>query len=532
MIDRWLREAKSGSDIESCWRSGTATRRGVLCLAAAAAGLGAGGLAPMSARAAEPKRGGTIRVAGSAASIKDTLDPAHASNSTDYSRLSMFYNGLTVFDEKLNPLPDLALSVDSKDAIVWTIKLREGVTFHDGSPFGAEDVIFSLMRHKDPAASSVGRPMAAQFKSAVAKGAHEVELTLESPNAELPSILAVSQFVITKKGTEDFSKGIGTGPFICQMFSPGQRSVGVRNPTYFQSGKPYVDQVVFFGITDNAARVNALLSGDIDIAVAVPALATPQIKAAPGFEILETRAGDYTDLIMHVDAPTIGNPDFIQAIKYLQDRQRILDSVMLGYGELGNDQPVPPANPYFDASLEQTPFDPDRAKFHLNKAGMVGAHVPLVCSAAATGAEDMAVILQNSAQLAGLNIDLQRVPVDGYWSNYWLKAPFAYGNINPRPTANILLTLFFGSDAPWNESHWKNPAFDKLLAGSRGEIDPAKRKSMYADMQRMIHNEAGIGIPIFLSHLDAYASRVKGLHPVPIGNVMGYNFAQYVWLDG
>lgn len=506
------------------------TRRDAMRLAAAA-GLGAA-LVPGNARAAMPKRGGTIRVAGFDSSTKDTLDPAHANNSTDYARLFMLYNGLTVFDEHLKPLPDLALAVESKDATVWTIKLRKGVVFHDGSPFGAEDVVFSLMRHKDPKTSSVVRPIAEQFKSAKAKGPHEVELTLTSPNAELPTILAISQFVIVKNGMTDFNKGIGTGPFICQLFSPGVRSVGVRNPHYFHPGRPYLDKVIFFGITSNAARVNALLSGDIDIAAGIDPLATRQIKSAPGFAVFETKAGDYTDLIMHLDAPRIGNPDFVKAVKYMQDRQRILDSVLLGYGTIANDQPVPPTSPYFDASLKQTPYDLDKAKFHLKKAGMVGAHLPLVCSPAANGSVDMAVILQNAAREAGLNIDIKRVPSDGYWSNYWLKAPFVYGNINPRPTANILLTLFFKSTAPWNESHWKNPKFDKLLIESRAETSFSKRKALYAEMQRLIHDEAGIGIPVFISDLDGYSTKVKGLRAIPVGDLMGFNFAQHVWLDG
>jgi peptide/nickel transport system substrate-binding protein len=505
-------------------------RRDALRLAVAA-GLGAT-LGPSIAQAAAPKRGGTIRVAGFDSSTKDTLDPAHANNSTDYSRLFMFYNGLTVFDEHLKPLPDLALSVESKDATVWTIKLRKGVTFHDGSPFGAGDVVFSLMRHKDPKTSSVVRPIAEQFKAATAKGTHEVELTLTAPNAELPTILAISQFVIVKNGTTDFSKGIGTGPFLCQLFSPGVRSVGVRNPHYFHPGKPYLDKVIFFGITDNAARVNALLSGDIDIAAGIDPLATRQIKSAPGFAVFETKAGDYTDLIMHLDAPRIGNPDFVKAIKFMQDRQRILGSVLLGYGTVANDQPVPPSSPYFDASLPQTPLDLDKAKFHLKKAGMVGARLPLVCSPAANGSVDMAVILQNTAREAGLTIDIKRVPSDGYWSNYWLKAPFVYGNINPRPTANILLTLFFKSTAPWNESHWKNPKFDRLLIESRAETSFTKRKALYAEMQRLIHDQAGIGIPVFISDLDGYSTRVKGLRPIPVGDLMGFNFAQNVWLDG
>jgi peptide/nickel transport system substrate-binding protein len=485
-----------------------------------------------SAFADTPKRGGAITVASADSSTADTLDPARASNTTDYSRLFMFYNGLTVFDEHLTPLPDLATSVETSDAQNWTIKLRSGVTFHDGSPLTSADVVFSLARHKDPAVASVIKPLASQMQEIKATGPLEVQVTLAQPNVELPTILAIYQFVIVKAGTTDFSKGMGTGPFICKEFSPGVRSVGVRNPNYFHPGQPYLDQITYIGITDDSARVNALLSGDIDVAGGVDSHTTPQIKSTSGFSILESKGGEYTNLIMHLDAPTAGNPDFVKAIKYLQDRERIKSRVFLDYAVIGNDQPVNPFNPYYDPTLPQTLLDIDRAKFHLKKAGMAGATVPLVCSPAATGSVDIAIILQSTAAQAGLNIQVQRVPSDGYWSNYWLKAPFTFGNIIGRPSASILLTLFFRSTAPWNESHWKNPTFDKLLTAAASETDAAKRRQMYAEMQRLIHDQAGIGIPVFISDIDAYANRVKGWRPLPTGGLMGYNFAQHIWLDG
>jgi peptide/nickel transport system substrate-binding protein len=489
------------------------------------------GAAPQAFAQPAPKRGGRLRVAGYASSTADTLDPAHASNSTDYSRLFMFYNGLTVFDEKLIPQPDLAEAVESGDGKVWTVRLRKGVTFHDGAPLTSADVVYSLERHKDPKTSSVVKPIAEQMDEIKATGPLEVQITLKAPNPELPTLLAIYQFVIVKDGTTNFNKGIGTGPFTCKEFTPGTRSVGVRNPNYFRSGQPYVDEVVFFGITDNSARVNALLSGDIDVASGVTALSTRQIKAAKGFEVFETNAGNYTDLIMHVDAPQFGNPDFIEAMKCLQDREKIKSSAFLDYATIANDQPIAPTSPYFCADVPQRTLDLDKAKFHLNKTGLLNTTVPLVCSPAATGSPDMAVILQDTARQIGFNIDIRRVPSDGFWSNFWLKAPFVYGNVNPRPSANTLLTLFFESSAPWNESHWKNPQFDKLLVEARGQTDAAKRKDMYCDMQRMINAEAGIGIPVFISSLDAYNSKVKGWRVIPTGNLLGYNFAQYLWLD-
>jgi peptide/nickel transport system substrate-binding protein len=144
---------------------------------------------------------------------------------------------------------------------------------------------------------------------------------------------------------------------------------------------------------------------------------------------------------------------------------------------------------------------------------------------------ESALLLQQSAQRIGLELEVKRMPADGYWSNHWLNSPVGFGNVNPRPSADVLLTQFFHSDAAWNESRWKNPKFDQLLLASRAETDFGKRKQMYADMQTLIHQEAGIGIPLFLASIDGHSSKLKGLSPIPLGGLMGYSFAENVWLD-
>ncbi len=478
-----------------------------------------------------PKKGGRIRVAGFSSSTADTLDPAKQSLSTDYVRCSMFYSGLTTLDEHLSPQLALAESIENDNATVWTVKLRKGVLFHDGKPLTSADVVYSLTRHMDPAVGSKAKALAAQMTEIKATGPLEVTIRLAHPNADLPVVLGTYHFLIIKDGTTDFSTAIGTGPFKCKEFTPGVRSIGVRNEHYWRSeGGPYLDEVEFIGIADNSARVNALLSGDVDFIGAIDPRSSQQILGAKGFELFETNAGNYTDLIMHLDSAPGNNPDFVLGMKYLLNRGVMKRAVFRGFATVANDQPIPPTNRYFAADLPQRAYDPEKAKFHLNKAGVLGSTLPLVCSTAASSSVDMAVVLQQAAKDIGLNIDVKQVPADGYWSNYWLKAPFVFGNVNPRPTADILLSLFFASDAAWNESQWKNPQFDQLLVAARGETDEAKRKQMYHDMQVMIHDDAGIGIPVFISNLDAHTSRLKGLRPMGTGGMMGYAFAEHVWL--
>lgn len=485
-----------------------------------------------TALAQTPKKGGRIRVAGFGTSTADTLDPAKQSYSTDYCRCSMFYNGLTDLDATLTPQMALAESMTSEAATVWTIKLRKGVQFHDGKELTSADVVFSLQRHLDPATGSRARALATQMKEIVATGTHEVKVTLTSPNADFPVVLGTHHFYIAQAGTTDFSKGIGTGPFKCKEFTPGVRSVAVRNENYWKQGAgPYVEEIEFFGIPDVGARVNALMAGDVQLIGNVNPASARTILARNDLAIMETKSGNYTNLVMRLDQAPGNNPDFVLGMKLLMNRNLIRRNAFQNYAEVANDQPIPPMNRYYAKDISQRPYDPEKAKFHLNKAGVLGSTLPVVTSPAATGSVEMGLLLQQAAQGIGLKVDLKQVPADGYWSNFWMKVPVGYGNINPRPSADVLFSLFYASGAAWNESGWKNDKFDQLLLAARAETDEAKRRQMYTDMQVMVHETAGTGIPVFINGLDAHSAKLKGLTPMGTGSLMGYAFGEHVWLD-
>ena len=155
----------------------------------------------------------------------------------------------------------------------------------------------------------------------------------------------------------------------------------------------------------------------------------------------------------------------------------------------------------------------------------------MVASDTANSSIDYAAVMQQAGGQIGLNIVIDRVPSDGSWSNHWLKDPVHFGNANARPTPDILFSLFYQSDAAWNESRYKSPKFDGLLLEARGLLDQAKRKEIYGEMQAMVSNDAGTVIPAFQSNVDAASPKLKGLVPNPLGGMMAYGFAEYTWLD-
>jgi len=532
-VTNWTRA--DDAMVEGAIRRGASRRELLRMFMAGGVSLAVGGSIlgrASAALAAAPVMGGHLKAAGFTASTADTLDPAKGSNATDYTRACAYYNRLTFLNENSEVQMELAESVETTDAKVWTVTLKSGVEFHDGKTLSSEDVVFSLRRHLDEAVGSKVNSIAKQFVDIKATGPLTVEITLGGPNADLPTILAMHHFMIVQDGTTDFSKGIGTGAFRSELFEPGVRSIGVRNENYFKAQKAPLETFEYFAIVDENARVNALLSGDVQIAAAIKPQSIRLVESVPGIQLVRNTVGNYTNLNVRLDMAPGDRAGFVEGIKLILNREQIRDAALRGFAEIANDQPIPPMSPYHNAELAPRAYDPEKAKALFEKAGVLGQPIPVVASDAATSSVDMALILQQAGAEIGMKFDIQRVPSDGYWTNYWLKEPVHFGNINPRPTPDIMFSLLYASDAPWNESQFKSEKFDAMLLEARGELDFAKRKAIYDDMQEMVANEAGTAIPVYLSNADALAPNVRGLKQNPLGGQMGQAMAEYIWLEG
>ncbi|MBS1063472.1 ABC transporter substrate-binding protein [Gluconobacter wancherniae] len=493
------------------------------------AGLLVAGVTSRSAVSA-PVSGGHLRVAGAVGSASESFDPARQSMATDYIRGHLFYDGLVSLDDRLIPRPALAETLESDDFQTWHIRLRRNVRFHDGATLTAEDVVFSLLRHQIPSTGSQRYALARTMQSVRVLSALLVEVVLDAPNSDFPAILGISNFAILKAGTTNFTTANGTGPFRCQEFVPGIRTIAVKNPEFW--GAPaYLDSIELIAIPDEMARHNALMSGDVDlIASANPRLV--QMLKKNGFGIVESPVGTYTDLSIRLDQRYGRSADFVEGMKFLLNREQIRQSVFLGFSRVGNDQPIAPESPYFNTQLPQRPYDPEKARFLLRRSGFLDETIPLVCSPAALASVDIAVVLQYAASQIGQKMAVQRVPADGYWTQYWMKEPVGFGNINPSPAASLSFEVGFASKSPWNESRWRNQQFDTLLREAKSTRDEARKRQLYWDMQALVSAGSGVCIPNFTNSLDAHAPHVCGLRPSQAGQLMGYNFARSVWLSG
>jgi peptide/nickel transport system substrate-binding protein len=278
--------------------------------------------------------------------------------------------------------------------------------------------------------------------------------------------------------------------------------------------------------------MNAVLSGDIQLAANLNPRSLRVLESNPAAaRPFVSKLGTYTNLNVRLDMPPGDKQGVAEGLKYLINREVIQKSVLRGLGDIANDHPIPSTNKYHNAELKQRAFDPERAKSLFQKAGVLGQEIRITASEAASSSLDYAMVVQQAASKIGLNVAINRVPSDGYWSNHWIKDAVHFGNINARPTPDILFSLLYKSDAAWNESGYKSEKFDSMLLEARGLLDEGKRKEIYGEMQAMISNEAGTAIPVFMSNVDAVSPKLKGLVANPLGGMMGYTFAEHAWLE-
>jgi peptide/nickel transport system substrate-binding protein len=271
----------------------------------------------------------------------------------------------------------------------------------------------------------------------------------------------------------------------------------------------YFDAIQLLGVNDVTARTNSLLSDGVD-AIADPDPKTIELlRGAPSMVVGQVPSGTQVTFDMDCSAGPFNNVDVRLALKYAMNRKEIVEKIASGFGTIGNDHPIAPNIPYY-AALEQREYDPDKAKFHLKKAGAEGLAVQLSLSDAVyPGAVDMGNLYQQSATAAGIKVDIIREPVDSYWSNVWLKKPFFGSNYGQRATPDMVFSTFYRDGAPWNATKWQNARFQELLLAAKSELDTSKRGAMYAEMQQLCRDDGGTILAFFQNFLWAAHERVK-----------------------
>jgi len=488
------------------------------------------GISPARAQD-KPKKGGHLIVGTDGASSTDSLDPqTYLGAFLPLVGMSL-YDTLTDLDENGHFVPHLAESWDvSPDAKKWVFKLRSGVTFHNGKTMTAGDVAYSLNLHRAKDSKSAAKSYLTSITDITATGPLEVTILLSGGDADIPYILTDYHLCIMPEGAAP-TAAVGTGPYISEKFEPGVRMSMRRNANYWKSDAAYVDSAEILGISDPVARQSALLAGSIHLMNRVNPKVAGIVEKNPQLQLFNVSAGAHYCFPMRCDTAPFKDNNVRLALKYAINRENVVKAVLKGYGRIGNDQPIPSSDPFFAADIPQRPYDPDKARFHMKQAGYDGPIELHVSDGAFDGSVSAAQIYQVDAAKAGINIQIMREPADGYWDNVWMKKSFCASYWSGRPTPDLMFSQAYGSDSPWNETFWKNAKFNELLFAARAELDDAKRKQMYGEMQTLVVDDCGELIPMFNNFLDGARKNLKGFKPSPAYELSAYRAVREVWLD-
>ncbi len=479
--------------------------------------------------AGTPRQGGTLRLGLGGGSTTDSVNPTTWTDSVMVDVGAGYYNALVEASPDNQPLPELAASWEAKPgAVEWVFNLQKGVQFHNGKTFDADDAIYSINLHRGQTKSGAAA-LYKEIADVKKLTSNQILITLVSGDADFPTVLTDYHSKVVPNGWTDWSKAMGTGGYTQEQYDPGVRATGKKFANYWRHDRAHFDGFDVTVINDDNARMSAMISGQVDGINRVDPKSANLLKRNKRLELVVAHGGWHTLLSMMQDRSPFDNADLRHAMQYAVDRTQLVKTLFSGYGAVGNDQPIPKSDAFCNNDLKQFAYDPDKAKFHLKKSGFTGTVVIDASDAAFNGAVDMATLIQASAAKAGIKVEVKKDPADGFWDNVWLKQDCVTSYWAGRTAATQMLSVAYASDAVWNESHYKNPKFDSLLAQAKAELDTAKRKAMVYECQAMLHESPATLIPAFRDWVDAHSTKVAGHTPHTLFDMDGGYIVDKAW---
>jgi peptide/nickel transport system substrate-binding protein len=467
--------------------------------------------------------GGVLIHGATGGSSKDTLDPHAPVTAADIARVNNLYEPLLFWNSNYELEPALAESVEgSEDAKTWTIKMRAGVTFHNGKTVTADDAWKSIQRVANPDAPlSAGGQLSTILDFGACKVVDDttLQLVLKAPYAILDSLLAEYTLGIIPGGEFDPANPVGTGAFAYKSFEPGKTSTFTKYADYWGDAA-FVDELQIQDFSDDSARVNALQAGQIQTVDNLPYNLVDTIKGAGGGTLI-TDTGAWVPFTMRVDQAPFNDVKVRQAFRLIVDRQQMIDQALSGYGSLGNDM-YAPFDVAYAADLPQREQDIDQAKSLLKEAGQEGLQVELFTGddigSVATAAANL---FKEQAKAAGVDVKVtKKTP---FYDDQYLQYTFAQDFWNTR---NYIPQAVVGTFPPdqggtYNETHWDNADHRDLVNAAAQELDDTKRADLLHQAQEIEYNEGGLIIWGFRQQVDGYGPNVNGLEGskyLPLGS--------------
>jgi len=455
--------------------------------------------------------GGTLRVAMQP--IVNT-DPLNISSDSEVLVANHVYDYLVDIDPQSNIVPRLATDWEASDGgLTYKFTLAEGVTWHDGSDFSAADVAWTFDRLR----TAEGTPTAdlySNIESVEATGDLEVTFSLSEPNSFFLYDLSDNHALILKEGTNDADSNFnGTGPFVVDQYSPEDRIELVANDNYFIEGQPSLERVEIIFFNDDAASIDALIGGQIDLAMRMPTALFVTLQQESGINTYSIPTNGFDLVRLRSDREPGNNPNVMQALKLATDREAIFKVVQQGFGAIGNDTPIGPLyEAYFDPNAAPPARDVEAAKALLAEAGYDESNpLTLTLHTPDTGGRpDLAAVLKEQWSEAGVEIEISVEPESVYYGDDgWLEVDLGITGWGSRPYPQFYLDTMLVSNAKWNESHFSDEEFDQLVNTAGTTVDDSQRVKSYREMQQLLIDRGPILIPYFFAQLGAISDQFE-----------------------
>ncbi|GAA2789805.1 ABC transporter substrate-binding protein [Saccharopolyspora taberi] len=504
-------------------------RRAFLGLTAATAVALTGCAGGAASGPGAPRPGGRLRAAFPGGGGDEVLDPHETDLYSEIARAKALFDKLADYGSDMSPQPRLAERWEpSADLTTWRITLRQA-NFHDGRPVRAADVLHSYERitRADSSRRAKASLSVIDLPASRAIDDRTVEFRLKRPYAEFPNAMATLGAYIVPEGAENFDRPIGSGPFRFASFQPGRSFLATRNPDYWD-GPPHLDELEIVISNDEAARVNALLGGQVEYAHDLTATTARSHESSGQVAIHRLPMSNFHALAMKVDRPPFDKPEVRQAFFHLVDREELVRSVLQGSGQVGNDL-FGKGYQYYADSLPQRGQDIDRAKALLKQAGAENLVVDLDTSDVSPGLREGALAIADQARKAGITLNVRLGNKDTYWSDISKQGVIASYRSGGMPIeSHISQRLLTGSTT--NNTKWKRPEFDARYQEAQSTLDEARRGELYFEMQRQLFEEGGFVWWGVSDWIVASAHNVGGIDDRAPANTLDWARFDKVWL--
>ncbi|MBV7483160.1 ABC transporter substrate-binding protein [Bordetella sp. BOR01] len=514
--------------------SSSSRRHFLIAGAGTVIGLSLTGSLPVQAagEAGNPAKGGRLRV--SVSDRTGSLNPFVQLNGTGYLLNEMLYMGITRLGPDMKPEGDAVLGWEANgDLTEFTFTMRPNLVFHDGTPVTAADAVASIKAVLDPRfASPAMRSIGLVQDVAVIDPSH-FKMVLKRRDANLPVALShinlrlIPASIINGDPKVLETEVHGSGPFQLSSHEPGRRTMVERFDKYHDPRYPLLDGVDVILYPDAAAENAALVNGETDVMLRVASADYDRISKTGNVKGRRQGTGGFLNIVLRTDTKPFDDLRVRQAIQLCLDRDVLTEIVLEGYGRPAYDNVISPEYRY---GLPLEPFKPDieKARALLAEAGYPDG-IRITCYASNSPKErgTLAVAFKELAKPAGIDVDVQVISYDQYVANVWKKAACYVSLWNMMPTEDAMYTQYLTSDAPYNDSAYKNPAFDKLVEDARSSTDDAQRAQLYKQAQQMLVHDLPWLIPFYRDYLSAHATHVNDYTTHPL---IYPHFLERVWM--